>query len=186
MSNSKCPLILNLFLKRLKCLDPRFDLLFMRISFKWELKEKRVCQGCHGSGKQICNVCSGAGTNNCLECAKWVNFYFLRWRSHCISNLWDQCLIRPTLDQQIHPFSSNQRGQVPKRERDTRLDIEYVAYVQCPKKCNNGRVRCTTCSAQGMVTCKTCKGSGQLVHYLELTRTFTDNRLKILHKLYKI
>ena len=83
-------------------------------------------------------------------------------------------------------FSSNQRGQVPRRERDTRLDIEYVTYVQCPKKCNNGRVRCTTCSAQGMVTCKTCKGSGQLVHYLELTRTFTDNRLKIIYELYKI
>ena len=25
-------------------------------------------------------------------------------------------------------FSSNQRGQVPKSERDTRLDIEYVTY----------------------------------------------------------
>jgi len=82
--------------------------------------------------------------------------------------------------------SSNQRGQVPKRERDTRLDIEYVTYVQCPKKCNNGRVRCTTCSAQGMVTCETCEGSGQLVHYLELTRTFTDNRLKILYQFYRI
>ena len=83
-------------------------------------------------------------------------------------------------------FSSNQRGQVPKRERDTRLDIEYVTYVQCPKKCNNGRVRCTTCSAQGMVTCETCEGSGQLVHYLELTRTFTDIRLKISYRLYII
>ena len=79
-------------------------------------------------------------------------------------------------------FSSNQRGQVPRRARDTRLDIEYITYVQCPEKCNNGRVRCTTCSAQGMVTCETCEGSGQLVHYLELTRTFTDNRLKILYK----